>query len=151
MLTHRPFWTGLINKIQKKIPVPANEHPGQKKVLIIEDNVSFLKMIKVRLESAGYTVYIAADGLQGYRVAKLRNPDLILLDLMLPLMDGHKVCRLLKNDKTLQNIPVAIFTSRDNEEAAEMTRQGGADAFLLKTTHSGVIIQIIEKLINESS
>ena len=70
-----------------------------KRILIIEDNVVFRKMLMLRLQSNGYETDFAEDGLAGLEKAQKTKPDLIFLDLMLPKMDGHKVCRLLKFDK----------------------------------------------------
>jgi two-component system, OmpR family, alkaline phosphatase synthesis response regulator PhoP len=120
-----------------------------KRILIIEDNPAFRKMLKIRLESSGYRTLTAEDGLEGFNAVKENRPDLIFLDIMLPKMDGHKVCRLLKFDKNLQNIPIIIFTSRDLDEDADIAKQCGADAFILKTTRPEIILEVVRKLLAE--
>ena len=122
-----------------------NNHP--KKILIIEDNVTFRKMMQMRLKSEGYETITAEDGLTGLNIARQKKPDLIILDLMLPVLDGHKVCRMLKFDKQNSHIPVLIFTSRDMDEDAEMANNCGADAFVIKTTRSAIVMEVIKKLL----
>jgi DNA-binding response OmpR family regulator len=121
-----------------------------KRILIIEDNAAFRKMLKLRLESAGFQVLAAEDGLEGFNVVKDSRPDLVFLDIMLPGMDGHKVCRLIKFDKNLQHIPVIIFTSRDLDDDADMAKQCGADAFVVKTTRPEIILEVVKKLLAEN-
>jgi len=84
-----------------------------RKILIVEDNIAFSNILRIRIEAKGYKTEIAHDGLEGLNLARQTSPDLILLDLMLPKMDGHKVCRLLKFDKNFQRVPIVILTSRD--------------------------------------
>ncbi len=125
------------------------ESSDKKNVLIIEDNVAFLKIMKMRLEAAGYRVKTAQEGLEGFSLAQKGGFDLIILDLMLPGMDGHRICRLLKFDKKFRHIPVIILTSRDLDEDARLARQCGADAFIVKTTKFEVVLDVIERLLKK--
>ncbi|MCD6116456.1 response regulator [bacterium] len=118
-----------------------------KRILIVEDNPIFLKMVRARLENKGYSVTSAEDGLTGYTKALREHPDLIILDLMLPKMDGHKVCRLLKFNKKFHNTPVIILTSRDLEEDADLAKKNGADAFVVKTTKGEILMDVVSKLL----
>jgi len=117
------------------------------RILIVEDNPIFLKMVKARLENKGYNVITAEDGLTGYNKALRENPNLVILDLMLPKMDGHKVCRLLKFNNKFHNTPVIILTSRDLEEDANLAKKNGADAFVVKTTKGEILMDVVNKLI----
>ena len=121
------------------------------RILIIEDNVVFRKMLTIRLEANGYETFFAEDGLAGLEKAQKEKPDLIFLDLMLPKMDGHKVCRLLKFDKNVNHIPIIIFTSRDLDDDADLAEQCGADAFMLKTTRPEIILEMMKKLLAEKT
>jgi DNA-binding response OmpR family regulator len=123
--------------------------PG-KMVLIIEDNPTYLKIIQKRLESRGYRTVVAPDGLTGYAQARKSRPNLILLDLMLPDLDGHKVCRLIKFDRNLRNTPVAIFTSRDTEADESIARTARADAYMLKTVSAATMVEIVRSLIEKA-
>ena len=127
-----------------------NKNESIKKILMIEDEPAFLRMMKKRLEFEGYEVVSAQNGLDGLSTARRENPDLIILDIMLPGIDGHKVCRMIKSDNNLRNIPVAMLTSRDLEEDAETAKRCGANAFIIKTTRTEIVIDIIKKLLEKS-
>jgi DNA-binding response OmpR family regulator len=117
-----------------------------KKILIIEDNVDFLSVLNERLERNGYQTISENNGLAGLITAKKEIPDLILLDLMLPEMDGHVVCRMIKFDQKLKHVPVVILTSRDTDADAEMAKKCKADAFVLKTVKFEILLEIIKKI-----
>jgi DNA-binding response OmpR family regulator len=118
-------------------------------VLIIEDNCVFSKVVRKRFESRGYRTAVAFNGLEGYEMARRLKPDLILLDLMLPGLDGHKVCRLVKFDRSLRHTPVAIFTSRDTDADEAISRTAKADAYMLKTIRPETMMEIVRHLIEK--
>lgn len=122
----------------------------QKNILIIEDNPASVKFICLHLEREGYKTHVAQTGFEGLRRARELRPDLILLDIMLPDLDGHKLCRMIKFNRELKSIPVAMFTSRDTEEDAELAKKFGANAFILKTTRVPIIMETIHRLLGES-
>ena len=99
-------------------------------------------------ESVGYETVAVHDGLEDLSAARREKPDLVILDLMLPGMDGHKLCRLLKSDRTFRHIPVVIFTSRDLDEDAELSKQCGADGFIVKTTRAEIMLDVIKRLLD---
>lgn len=117
---------------------------------MVEDEPAFLRMMKKRLEYEGYKVVTAQNGLDGLSRARIENPSLIILDIMLPGMDGLKVCRMIKSDNKLRHIPVTMLTSRDLEEDAETAKKCGANAFIVKGTRIAVVIDIIKKLLDQS-
>ena len=117
------------------------------KILMIEDEPAFLRMMKKWLERKGYQVITAQNGLDGLSKARSETPDLIILDIMLPGIDGLKVCRMIKSDSNLRTIPVAMLTSRDLETDAQMAKKFGANAFIVKTTRIEVVIEIIQRLL----
>ena len=119
----------------------------KKRILIVEDNPTFQKMLKLRLESNGYDVIAASDGLEGLSMARKEKPDLIILDLMLPGMNGHQIARLLKFDRRFQDIPIIMLTSRDLDNDAALAKQCGADAFIVKTTKAAILLEVIKKLL----
>jgi len=123
----------------------------QKTVLIIEDNPASIKFIAVHLNKNGYRTVVAENGFTGLQKARKIRPDLILLDIMLPDLDGHKLCRMIKLNRELKGIPVAMFTSRDTDEDAELARRCGANAFILKTTHVNIILETVERLIDKAA
>ena len=121
-----------------------------KTILLIEDNPASIKFITVSLNKNGYKTVVAENGFTGLQKAREIRPDLILLDIMLPDLDGHKLCRMIKFNRELKEIPVAMFTSRDTEEDAELAQRCGANAFILKTTHIDIILETVKRLIQKS-
>jgi len=119
------------------------------RILIIEDNPAFLKIMKMRLQAAGYEVLVAEDGLSGLNMAREEMPDLIISDLMLPNLSGHQVSRMLKFDEKYKHIPIVMLTSRDLEEAADRASECRADAFIIKTTKAEIVMDIIKRMLEK--
>ena len=94
-----------------------------KKILIVDDEVNIVKILKSRLASAGYEVLTASDGNEGLERARGSLPDLIVLDLMLPKIDGYNVCRLLKFDKNFAHIPIIMMTAMISALASSETHK----------------------------
>jgi DNA-binding response OmpR family regulator len=117
---------------------------NSERILVVEDNETYAKIIETRLVKAGYTSIRSADGLNGYAMARKLRPDLILLDLMLPDLDGHKVCRLIKFDANLRRIPIVIFTSRDTDYDRKIARLSRADAFVAKTASPEAMMAVVQ-------
>jgi DNA-binding response OmpR family regulator len=123
----------------------------EKTVLIIEDNATYANVIRKRLESRGFRTQIESDGLRGYAEAHRIKPDLVLLDLMLPGLDGHKVCRLIKFDRNLRHTPVAIFTSRDTDADEAIAKAAHADAYMLKTVSPEIMVRTVLGLLEKAA
>lgn len=124
-------------------------HSNQKRILIIEDNVTYRRMLQIRLESIGYRVVVASDGLQGLNLAQKERPDLIILDLMLPEMGGHKVSRLIKFDSKIKNIPIVILTCKNLAKDVELAIENHVDAFIVKGTKTDILLNVVEKLLRK--
>ena len=105
---------------------------NKKKILLVEDEKVLIETVTLRLEANGYEVIPAYDGFEGLEKAKKEKPDLIILDLMLPKMDGYKVCGLLKADTRYNKIPIIMFTARAQESDKKMGKEVGADAYITK-------------------
>src|SRR5258706_15348747 len=99
---------------------------GKLRILIVDDEPDLLTVLKFGLEADGFDVIQASDGEQGLALARQYVPDLIVLDLMLPRMDGYKVCRALKSDERYRRIPIFILTPRPG--AAHRPRPAGVGA-----------------------
>lgn len=99
-------------------------------ILVVEDEVSIATLLKYNLERAGYKVLLAHDGKEGLEIALENTPDLILLDLMLPTMDGMEVCKELRGQK--RNIPIIMLTARDDEFDKVLGLELGADDYMTK-------------------
>lgn len=86
--------------------------PGKQHILIIDDEPINLKILSRKLETEGYEVIVAGSGETGLHLVSKSHPDLILLDIMMPGMDGHEVCRQLKNSPQTEDIPIIFLTSK---------------------------------------
>jgi two-component system alkaline phosphatase synthesis response regulator PhoP len=122
----------------------------KKKILVVEDEAELTGAIQIRLEQAGYEVLIAYDGQEALEKARTENPDLIVLDLMLPKIDGYKVCRLLKFDGKSKKIPVVMLTARAQEKDENLGYEVGADAFITKPFKYQVLLAKIAELLGDS-
>lgn len=117
------------------------------RILVVDDELDMVQLIQARLEAQGYEVLAAYDGEEGLEKAHSEKPDLILLDLMLPKMDGYKVCGLLKRDTRYAKIPIVIFTARAQKQDEELSLECGADAYLTKPFDAPVLLGKIQELL----
>jgi len=122
----------------------------KRKILVVEDEAELTGAIRIRLEQAGYEVLTAYDGQEGLEKARAENPDLIVLDLMLPKIDGYKVCRMLKFDEKYKKIPVVMLTARAQEKDEDLGYEVGADAFITKPFKYQVLLAKIAELLGGS-
>ncbi len=114
---------------------------ASEKILVIEDEEPIRELLKLTLESAGYSsIYMAANGEDGLRLAQTRLPDLILLDLMLPGMDGLSVCRQLKSQEETRAIPVIMLTARSEESDIVIGLELGAVDYITKPFSRKILI-----------
>ncbi|MEQ1833110.1 MAG: response regulator [Candidatus Eisenbacteria bacterium] len=100
---------------------------GKARILIVDDEPDLLTVLKFGLEAEGFDVIQASDGEQGLALARQYMPDLMVLDLMLPRMDGYKVCRALKFDERYKRIPIFILSARSGETDRRLALELGAD------------------------
>ena len=107
-----------------------------KKILIVEDEPDIVKLIEYNLQRAGFETICAYDGMSGQKQAKEHLPDLIILDLMLPELDGFEVCKLLKRDETTANIPILMLTAKEEELDRIIGFELGADDYVVKSSFS---------------
>lgn len=118
-----------------------------KKILIVDDEDHIVEMLKLRLETLGYEVVTACDGEAGLKLSRESKPDLIILDLMLPKIDGYKVCRMLKFDEKYKHIPIIMFTARAQDSDVKMGKEVGADAYITKPFDSKILLEKIGELL----
>jgi len=116
-----------------------------KKILIVEDYVNIVDVMTMRLNAMGYDVIAAYDGQQGLNLARTKNPDLIILDVLLPKMNGYKVSRLLKFDAKYKHIPIIMLTSRETKRHERLGFETGADDYVYKSDQSGKLLKAVRK------
>jgi DNA-binding response OmpR family regulator len=115
-------------------------------ILVVEDEQPTLTLIKKILVGAGYRVTGVLDGLAALKAARADPPDLVLLDLIMPGVDGYGVCALLKRDYTF-HAPIAILTGRTSEKDAKAAFEAGADAVLRKPIDRQALLARIPELL----
>ena len=120
------------------------------KILAVDDDAMVLAVIKKRLEFAGYEVITAMEGLEGLKKARSENPDLIVLDLILPNLNGYQICAMLKRDSKYRNIPIIMLTSRSQKADIAEGMKAGADAYITKPYDPDEFIAKIQILLTGS-
>ncbi len=123
--------------------------PG-KKILVVEDDALIRELDRINLEAAGFEVVLATDGFQGLEMARTENPALIVLDIMLPKMDGFKVCRILKFDDKYKHIPIIMLTARIQEVDKETGFKTGADGYMTKPFEPEELIKKINQILADT-
>jgi two-component system phosphate regulon response regulator PhoB len=125
-------------------PAPAI---SRGRVLVIEDDSSLTDVLEYNLQQAGYEVLVARDGKSGIAAARRETPDVIVLDLMLPEMDGLDVCKQLRADPVLKNVLVLMLTARSEESDQLVGFTAGADDYVTKPFSVKVLLQRIRALL----
>ena len=126
-----------------------NSPNSKKKILVIDDELNFITLLTETLQNNGYEVVTAMDGVAGLKKVHLENPDLILLDLLLPCINGYQVCSILKRDIRFQKIPIIILSARSHEDI-NMSWRGDdkPEFFFHKPFDSDVLLGKIKELLN---
>jgi CheY-like chemotaxis protein len=120
-------------------------------ILCVEDNEDNLFMLQRRLTRAGYEVKVAMDGAQSVQWAKTLLPDLIVMDLNLPGLDGFEATRQLKGQAETKHIPIIILSAHDREKNREKALAAGCDEFETKPTDFDALVQKIRSLLGRSA
>lgn len=102
------------------------------KILVVDDETYIVELVKFNLEKEGYRVVVAFDGIHALEMVREENPQLILLDIMLPSMDGLEVCRTLKQDPNYNTIPIIMLTAKGDEFDTVLGLEMGADDYIKK-------------------
>ncbi|MFH0703050.1 MAG: response regulator [bacterium] len=118
---------------------------AEKKVLIVDDEQDIVETLQFILETEGIKCITAYDGEEALNKAKSEKPDLIILDVMLPKINGYKVCRLLKFDAKYKNMPILMVTARSQEEDKAIGEETGADKYITKPFDIDELVKIVKK------
>lgn len=119
----------------------------KKKILLVDDEIDIVTVIRLRLEASGYEVVVAMDGKEALNTARSLHPDLIILDLMLPGLDGFHVARMLKYDNQYKDIPIIMLTAKAGEDSRKTGEQVGADAYMNKPFEAEKLLAKIRELL----
>lgn len=117
------------------------------KILVVEDDRSLASVLDYNLSNNGYVVHCAYDGLDGLNQARLKQPDLILLDVMIPVMDGLEVCRRLRSDPMTSATPIVMLTAKSEETDQLIGFSMGADDYVTKPFSVKILLERIKSLL----
>jgi DNA-binding response OmpR family regulator len=122
----------------------------KQRILLVDDEPSIVKMVGKRLEVEGFDVLAAMDGQEGLAKAQAEQPDLIVLDLMLPRLNGYEVCTMLKQDVRYHRIPIVLFTAKAQDKDEKMGMECGANAYIRKPFRAQELMEKIHTLLGAS-
>ncbi len=121
-----------------------------KKILLVDDEQDIVETLKFVLESEGYTCYCAYNGEDGLKLAKEIIPDLMILDIMMPKINGFKISRLLKYDAKYKKIPIIMLTARSQESDKKIGEETGADVYITKPFDLDEVLSTVTRLLKEN-
>ena len=117
------------------------------RILLVDDEPSIIKMVSKRLEVEGFEVLVAMDGQEGLVKAQTEHPALVILDIMLPKLNGYEVCTMLKQDSRYQKIPIILFTAKTQAKDEKLAMECGANAYVRKPFLAQELLSKIRGLI----
>lgn len=121
-----------------------------KKILIVDDEQDIVESLKFVLEGNDYICYCAYNGEDGLKLAKELMPDLIILDVMMPRINGYKISRLLKFDSKYKDIPILMVTARSQEEDKLIGEETGADEYITKPFDLDEVLKTVNKYLDKA-
>jgi two-component system phosphate regulon response regulator PhoB len=124
---------------------------AKENILVVDDEEDILELVQYNLAKEGYQVTGATSGEQGLEAARAKHPDLVLLDLMLPGMDGLDVCKVLKNDGVTQDIPIIILSAKGEEADIVTGLEIGADDYIVKPFSPRVVSARIKSVLRRKN
>jgi DNA-binding response OmpR family regulator len=116
--------------------------------LVIEDDPSFLRFLEFVLQKEGYEVISATNGLFGLRKAREESPDLLVLDVMLPGLDGFEVCHRIREDASINKLPIIMLSAKGQDTDKTTALRVGANEFFAKPVDRAVLLKKIAELLN---
>jgi two-component system, OmpR family, alkaline phosphatase synthesis response regulator PhoP len=127
-----------------------SENTVSKKILIVDDEPDIIEFLQYNLKREGFIVFFANDGRQAIAIAEVEKPDLIILDIMMPELDGVETCRILRSKKDFDNVPIAFLTARDEDFSQITALDVGGDDYITKPIKPRVLISRIGALLRRS-
>jgi two-component system, OmpR family, alkaline phosphatase synthesis response regulator PhoP len=121
---------------------------GKSKILVVDDEPDIVETLAFMLQARNFDVITASGGLEGLAKVRSEHPDLTLLDIMMPGMDGYDVCIKLKKDKDTQNMPVIMLTAKGENEAVIRAHKSGADDYIVKPFNLPTLVSKLNRLLD---
>ena len=129
-------------------PEMVQKQPDIKpRILIVDDEPQIVQVLRLALMRQGFDVLSATDGMEGLHLARTQQPSVIVLDLHLPKLDGHAICKMLKSDQRYQATPIIMLTASVETEDREWAAKAGADAFVNKPFELEQVLATINALL----
>lgn len=123
---------------------------SMKKILVVEDDRALVRLVEMLLKGAGYDVRTAMDGATALRLIKEYRPDLLLLDIMMPIIDGYHICKIISEDPQYVPLPkIIVLTVRKEEWDRRISKFAGADAFMSKPFKNDDLLDKIKELLEQ--
>lgn len=123
---------------------------NKKTILVVDDEAEIRKVLMMRLSSAGYETIEAGNGKDAFNIAKEKKPDLIILDIMMPGMDGMSTSQQLKDNESTKNIPIVFLTGLQDKDSEQTNHLSGDNIIFAKPYDSNELLAMVKKLIGES-
>jgi DNA-binding response OmpR family regulator len=123
--------------------------PGKKKIVVADDEPIIISLL-TELMSGTYDIHTAANGVQALNAVERTKPDMVILDVTMPEMDGFEACRCLKRNTATSKIPVIMLTARCRVMDIETGIKSGADAYIIKPFSPGMLIERVDKILSGS-
>ena len=116
-------------------------------ILVVDDEPDILKVVSFRLKRAGYNVVSAADGEEALKLVQKEKPDLILLDIRLPSIDGYEICKRIKSNNALKHTPIIFLTASSGARIVDAVKKFKADGYLIKPFEPEELLKAVESII----
>jgi twitching motility two-component system response regulator PilH len=116
-------------------------------IMVVDDSTMAREMISIQLKRSGFSVIEAADGAEAIEKMKAKMPDLVITDIVMPKMNGYELCRWIKNDAKVKDIPVIMCTTKSEEFDRYWGMKQGADAYITKPYHPPELIDAVKQLL----
>jgi DNA-binding response OmpR family regulator len=123
---------------------------SKKRILLVDDEPDFVETVEFFLSGSDYQVFVAKNGKQALEQVKMNKPDLVLLDVMMPEMDGLEACKRLKKDSTTNSIPIIMLTAKGRKEDVVDAIAAGADSYVVKPFNLSDLVERIEEILDDS-
>jgi DNA-binding response OmpR family regulator len=122
----------------------------RKRILVVDDEIYIVHILEFSLTMEGYTVLTASNGEEALKVIEQERPDLVVLDIMMPKLDGYEVCRQLRQDDRFSNLPVILLSAKGRPVDREAGLQAGADDYIAKPFSPRKLLEKIRELLDRS-
>lgn len=136
---------------QKQMELGTDKEGMKKKILLVDDEPDILELIGYNLKKEGYDVFTALNGRKGIDLARKVKPDLIILDVMMPEMDGMEVCNIIRQDRGLADTTIAFLTARNEDYSQIAGFDAGGDDYITKPVKPQILMLRVQALLRRSS